>query len=102
MQRVVYILDFGIARKLVSEGHTLKTPRAVVAFKVCSGSHFPLNLCVSGNCTLRVARVPPKHRDELQGRLRIVVLPVDRPHPHRRSSMGKSVMYSSFNVVSSP
>lgn len=32
-KHVIYILDFGIARKIVKKGDELKTPRAVVGFK---------------------------------------------------------------------
>ena len=32
--RTVYILDFGIARKITKEDNSIKTPRSNVAFKV--------------------------------------------------------------------
>jgi len=32
-KHVIYILDFGIARKIIKKGQDLKTPRAVVGFK---------------------------------------------------------------------
>lgn len=56
-KRVVYILDFGIARKILNDKSELKTPRAQVKFKVCKYCHRKIT-CFKGNCAVCIPGMP--------------------------------------------